>query len=80
MLTFAAETFAAETWGRLGLQAEQFLRTASNAAAIRAVDRGHPAPRMRRWRAAIDAAIMRGIVRGLRNARYGLGGLPLPGS
>ena len=73
----AVLAFAAETWGRLGLQAEQFLRTAGAEAAARAVDRGHPAPRLRRWRAAIDAAIMKGVVRGLRHAREGPGGVEL---
>ena len=71
------QAFAAETWGRLGLQAEQILRTAGAAAAARARERGHPAPRLMRWRAAIDAAIMRGVVRCLRAAREGIGGTAL---
>ena len=73
----AVTAFAAETYGRLGLQAEQFIRMASAAAARCAHERGHPAARLSRWRAAIDAAIMRGVVRGLRAAREGLGGTAL---
>ena len=70
----AVTAFAAETYGRLGLQAEQFIRMASAAAARNAQERGHPGASVGRWRASIDAAIMRGVIRGLRSAREGPGG------
>ncbi|CAE8618940.1 unnamed protein product [Polarella glacialis] len=66
---------AHETWGRLGAQAEQLLKTCAAVAARRAWRRGRaPGNCLRRWRAQLDAALRRGIAAQLAAARCGLPG------
>ena len=64
-----------ETWGRLGAAAEDFLQYCSAAAVRRSHRRGRNAGNcLRRWRAQLDAALMRGIAAQLSSARFGVPG------
>ena len=66
---------AHETWGRLGIQAEQLLEACAAAAARRAHRRGRlPGPSLRRWRARLDATLHRSIGAQLASARLGMPG------
>ena len=69
--------FSVETWGRLGTHAEELLQKMVAAATRHNVMRGHaPAPGsiLKRWRAALDAILQRGVAMSLLSARYGLPG------
>ena len=66
---------AHETWGRLGPQAEDFLVFCAAAARRRAHRRGRAAgTELKRWRAALDACLHKGIAGQLVSARLGLPG------
>ena len=69
--------FAVETWGRLGEHAENLLQMLGAEATRHARLRGHAATAssfMRRWRAALDAVLQRGVAMSLIAAREGLPG------
>lgn len=69
--------FAVETWGRLSSDAEHVLETLASAATRYASMRGHaPAPGgcLKRWRAALDTTLQRGVAMALISARTGLPG------
>lgn len=73
----AVQPFAIETWGRLESGAETLLETLSAAATRRATLRGQATPLgglLKRWRAALDAVIQRGVANALISARCGLPG------
>ena len=62
-------TFAIETYGRMGTEAETALQEAAAAAKRRNLSRGHPAGRpLQAWRATISATLAKGIVRAIRSA------------
>ena len=66
---------AHETWGRLGVQAEDLLLHCAAAVRRRHLRRGRTSGNcLRRWRAQLDAALMRGIAAQLTSARFGLPG------
>ena len=66
---------AHETWGRLGSSAEALLARCAAAASRRSRRRGkEPGNCLRRWRAQLDAALMRGIATQLVSARCGVPG------
>lgn len=69
--------FAVETWGRLGEYAEDLLQELACEATRHARLRGQaatPSNFLRRWRAAMDACLHKGIVNSLQSARCGLPG------
>lgn len=69
--------FAVETWGRLGEHAENLLQMLGAEATRHVRLRGHAATAssfMRRWRAALDAVLQRGVAMSLIAARVGLPG------
>ena len=67
--------FAVETYGRLGPQAEAFIETIAAAARKQAMRAGRePGRAQARWRAALDAALLRGIAAQLAAASDGLPG------
>ena len=71
--------FSVETWGRLGLSAEELLATLAAEATRHARRRGHAATAssfLRRWRASLDASLQRGVAAALLAARCGLPGKP----
>ena len=73
----AVTPFAIETWGRLGKHAEELLQKMVAAATRRNMMRGHaasPGSILKRWRAALDAILQRGMAMSLLSARYGLPG------
>ena len=62
-------TFAAETFGRLGPEAEHVLAEAAAAARRRNVSRGHPAGRqLDSWRATLSALVAKAVTRAVRAA------------
>ena len=66
---------AHETWGRLGQVAENLLAHCAAAARCRVYRRGRaPGNYLRRWRAQLDAALMRGISAQLAASRFGIPG------
>ena len=71
--------FAIETWGRLDAGAEVLLETWAAAATRREALRGRASPPggcLKRWRAALDAVVQRGVALALLAARAGLAGRP----
>ena len=71
--------FAVETWGRLDVAAEALLEDMAAAAARHDALRGRAPSQtgcLKRWRAAIDAVVQRGVAMSLLAARYGLPGRP----
>ena len=69
--------FVAETWGRLGLEAEALLEDLAAEAARHARQRGQQTTAgafLRRWRASIDACLQRGMASVMEAARGGLPG------
>ena len=63
---------AHETFGRLGERAEALLAHCAAAVARAAHRRGRaPGNCLRRWRAQLDAALMRGVAAQLVSARFG---------
>jgi hypothetical protein len=69
--------FAAETWGRLGHEAEGLLSVLSAAASRRSARRGQYATAtslMKRWRAALDSVLQRGVAMSVLAASRGLAG------
>ena len=71
--------FAVETWGRLDTAAETFLEDMAAAASRHDALRGRAPSQsgcLKRWRAAIDAVVQRGVALSLHAARYGLPGRP----
>ena len=70
-------TFAVETWGRLGSEAEQVLQQRAGAARRRDQQRDRLAMnRIPKWRALIDATNQRSIARRLLGAFLGTDGKP----
>ena len=66
---------AHETWGRLGERAEALLVLCAAAVTRRAHRRGRmPGNCLRRWRAQLDAALMRGVAAQLVSSRHGVPG------
>ena len=66
----AVTTFAAETFGRLGLEAEALLGELAAATARRNLARCMPPGRhLRRWRARISALIAKAVARAVRSAQ-----------
>ena len=66
---------AHESWGRLGEDAEALLALCAAAMARREHRRGRlPGNCIRRWRAQLDAAMMRGVAAQLVSARFGAPG------
>ena len=66
-------TFAVETFGRLGGEAESLLTEAAAAASRRNLSRGHPAGRpLSKWRATLSALVAKAVVRSLRSAQSGV--------
>ena len=69
--------FAVETWGRLDYGAELVLESLAAAAARHAALRGQAPPPggcLKRWRAALDAVVQRGVAMAVLSARTGLAG------
>ena len=63
-------TLAAETFGRLGPEAEELLANAAAATVRRNQSRGLPAGRpLQRWRAAISAFVAKSVARTIRSAK-----------
>ena len=68
-------TLGHETWGRLGEPAEETLSLCAAVANRRDHRRGRlPGDRLRRWRAALDGALQRGVARQLAAAALGFHG------
>ena len=66
---------AHETWGRLGVQAEQFLIFCAAAARRRAHRRGRASgTELTRWRACLDACLQKSVAMQLLTARRGMPG------
>lgn len=69
--------FAVETWGRLDAGAEHLLEKMAAAATRRAALRGqdfHSGVFLKRWQAALDAVVQRGVAMAVMAGRTGLAG------
>ena len=76
----AVTPFAVETWGRLDSGSEELLEELAAAATRREAMRGNaPAPGgcLKRWRAALDAVLQRGVASALLSSQFGLAGTAL---
>ena len=71
----SVQTFAIETWGRLGPTGEAVLEVLAAAASTFDRRRGREArSKLSHWRARVDAVLQRGVARALEAARFGLPG------
>ena len=74
-----ATPFAVETWGRLGLSAEQLMESLASEATRHSRRRGHDATAggfLRKWRATLDVVLNKELASALVASRYGLPGKP----